>query len=223
MGKKILILNIIKNLRKRLKLILFTALVSIGAVWIFISFVVTPEYQATSQVLIGEAPEVLQDGTALPALDGPAIDQISSAIVRSPEVLRRVIMEMGLEDKTSIRILHDQIAFSKTGDSQIYNITVTGDNRKEAAAIADAVASIFIEEAPKMMITNELTLISSAPELASASPIEENLIFSLGVAGAFGLIVGTLLAFIVEMLNSISKTESQKRKGTKEKLQTVFK
>ena len=221
MGKKILILNIIKNLRKRLKLILFTALVSIGAVWIFISFVVTPEYQATSQVLIGEAPEVLPDGTALPALDGPAIDQTSAAIIRSPEVLTRVILENDLDN--NVTKLHDQITFSKTGDSQIYNITVTSHSRKEAAAIADAVATVFIEEAPKLMITNELTLISSAPELASASPIEENLIFSLGVAGAFGIIVGTLLAFIVEMLNSISKTESQKRKGTKEKLQTVFK
>lgn len=222
MGKKILILNIIKNLRKRLKLILFTAILSIGAVWFFVSYIVTPDYQATSQVLIGEKPADMLEPTLQPALDSPTGLQTSSAIIRSPEVLTRVIVENKLK-KTSITALHDQITVSKAADSQLLNITVTSTSRKEASRIADAVASIFIEEAPNLMIANELTLISSVPELASTPAIEENLVFSMGVAGAFGLIIGTLLAFIVELLNTVFKTGAKKGKRPKEKLQTVFK
>lgn len=222
MGKKILILSIIKNLRKRLKLILFTAVLSMAAIWIIISFVLPPNYQAVSQILVEDAEAAMPTIDGQPTLAGPSINEASSVIIRSPDVLKRVILDLKLEDK-KIPVLHDQITVSKAVDSKVLNITVMRTNRKEAAAIADAVASIFIEEAPKLMIASEMTLISSAADLASDSPTEQNMVFALGVAGAFGLIVGTLLAFILELLNAVFKTGSRKEKGGKEKLQTVFK
>lgn len=220
MGKKLLILHILKNLRKRLKLILLTAIFSMAAVWVFMNYVVTPDYQATSQILVEEA-TVMPSPEQQPLTAVPSTEEISSAIIRSPEVLKRVILELGLENK-KINVLHDQIQVKKAPGSQVMSITVTSTSREEAASIADAVAGIYVEEASGLMLNSKATIVSTASELA-VDPIEENLIFSLGVAGAFGLIIGMLLAFISEMLNTMFKTGSRKGRETKEKMQTVFK
>lgn len=222
MGKKILILSILKNLRKRLNLILFTAILSIGMVWVLIAYVWTPQYTATSQVLVEEADAAVQTAGRQSTLKMPSLDVTASAIIKSPEVLKRVILELELE-KTMVPDLHDRISVLREVDSKVLNITVTSRTKKEAAMIADTVAFIFIEESPALMAGNKMSFISSAAEMASASPFEDNMVFSLGIAGAFGLIVGTLLAFILELLNTVFKTGPRKDKEKKEKLQTVFK
>lgn len=222
MGKKILILSILKNLRRRLNLILFTALLSIGMVWVLITYVWTPQYTATSQVMIEDTNTAVQTADRQSTLKMPSLDDATSAIIKSPEVLKRVILDLELE-KTTVIDLHDRITVSREVDSKVLNIMVTSRNKKEAAMIADTVAFIFIEESPILMASNKMSFISSAAEMASASPFEDNMIFSLGIAGAFGLIVGTLLAFILELLNTVFKTGSRKDKEKKEKLQTVFK
>lgn len=222
MGKKILILSILKNLRKRLNLILFTAILSIGIVWVLITYVWTPQYTATSQVLIEETEATGQAADRQSTLILPSLDEVTSAIIKSPEVLTRVILELDLDNK-DVNDLHDRITVSREVDSKVVNITVSSKDKKEAALIADAVAFIFIEESPALMEGKKMSFISSAIETSSASPFEDNVIFSLGIAGAFGLIVGTLLAFILEMLNTVIKTGSRKDKEKKEKLQTVFK
>ncbi|MBB5179171.1 capsular polysaccharide biosynthesis protein [Planomicrobium koreense] len=223
MGKKSLVLNIVKNLRMRIKMILSISLLSVALVWILNSFIIVPEYQATTQIFIEQPPEAAQmaDGPAMGA--GPAITDTYSVIVRSPEILRKVIIELGMEKETNISELHEQIVVTRPADSQVLNITVAGEDKIKAAAIANSLGEIFIEEIPNLTQTTNAVIISSASEVPESTLFEENTVFSLGVAGAFGLVIGILLAFILEMLNTVFKTGKKENQSSVNKIQTVFK
>ncbi len=221
MGKKTLVLKIVKNLRMRIKMILSVSLMSVAIVWILNSFFLVPEYEAITQIFIEEPAPAMQLANA-PAIDAiPSLSNTYSVIVRSPEVLKKVIIEMELD--TTIAELHEQIKVTKPENSQVLNITVAGNDKNEAAAIANALAIIFIEEIPNLTQTPGATIISSASAGPESTLFEENMIFSLGVAGAFGLIVGILLAFILELLNTVIKTGKKERQTSASRLQTVFK
>ncbi len=221
MGKKSLVLNIVKNLRMRIKMILSISFLSIAIVWILNSFFIVPEYEAVTQIFIEESSLATQTTNA-PAIDAiPSISDTYSAIVRSPEILKEVIV--GLELEMTISELRDQVNVSKTENSQVLNIRVAGNDKNEAAAIANALAVVFVKEIPNLTQTTGATIISSASDGPESTLFEENVIFSLGVAGAFGLIVGTLFAFILELLNTVIKTGKQERRTSSSSFQTVFK
>ncbi len=221
MGKKSLVLNIVKNLRMRIKMILSISFLSIAIVWILNSFFIVPEYEAVTQIFIEESSLATQTTNA-PAIDAiPSISDTYSAIVRSPEILKEVIV--GLELEMTISELRDQVNVSKTENSQVLNIRVAGNDKNEAAAIANALAVVFVKEIPNLTQTTGATIISSASDGPESTLFEENMIFSLGVAGAFGLIVGTLFAFILELLNTVIKTGKKERRTSSTSFQTVFK
>lgn len=221
MGKKSLVLNIVKNLRMRIKMILSISLLSIAIVWILNSFIIVPEYQATTQIFIEQPPAAVQMSDAPATVAGPAITDTYSVIVRSPEVLKKVIIEMDLD--TTISELHEQIIVTKPENSQVLNITVAGEDKAEAAAIANSLGDIFIEEIPNLTQTTNAVIIATASENPETTLFEENTVFSLGVAGAFGLIIGILMAFILEMLNTVFKTGKKESQSNVNKIQTVFK
>lgn len=223
MGKKSLVLNIVKNLRMRIKMILSISLFSIAIVWILNSFFIIPEHQAITQIFIESPPETAQMANAPAIAAGPNLNDTYSVIIRSPEVLKKVIIEMGLEKELSISELHEQIVVTKLDNSQVLNITVTGGDKIKAAAIANSLAKIFIEEIPNLTPTTNVDIIAAATPEPESTLFEENTVFSLGIAGAFGLIVGVLLAFILEMLNTVFKTGKKENQASMTKIQTVFK
>ncbi|WKA57627.1 Wzz/FepE/Etk N-terminal domain-containing protein [Planococcus shenhongbingii] len=223
MGQKILILNILKNLRKQLKVILSITFLSIGVVWFLLYFVLVPEYKATSQILVEQEESSVPSAVADSQLASqvPGINETYSATIRSPQVLGEVIKELGL--KVSVKQLHERIIVSEAADSQVLNITVSSADKELAIQIANSVAVNFKKKIPEMMQVEKVSVIPITSDQLPTSPFEENMVFSLGVAGAFGFIIGTLVAFILEMLNTLFKTGRQDSKTTAAKLQTVFK
>ncbi|MCP2033374.1 capsular polysaccharide biosynthesis protein [Planomicrobium sp. HSC-17F08] len=221
MGQKMLIFSIMKNLRKRLKLILGITFLSVGMVWFLSQFVLMPEYKATSQILVEQLTSITPP-TDMPLTEqDPQVADMYSIALRSPEVLEKVITKLELD--MNIPELHEKITVSEAIDSQVLNITVTSLNKEEAALIADAVALTFKEEVPNMMQSKNVSVIPNAADQAPASPFENSLVFSLGIAGAFGFIIGTLIAFILEMMDTLFKTGRRENKDASTKLQTVFK
>lgn len=221
MGQKILIFSIMKNLRKRLKLILGITFLSMGIVWLLLQFALTPEYKATSQILVEQLTSITPPADMPLAEQDPQVADMYSIALRSPQVLEKVIEKLQLE--MTINELHEKIAVSEAIDSQVLNITVTSLNKQEAVQIANAIALTFKEEIPKMMQANNVSVIPNITDQAPASPLEENMVFSLGLAGAFGFIIGTLIAFILEMMDTLFKTGRRGNKDAASKLQTVFK
>jgi capsular polysaccharide biosynthesis protein len=221
MGQKMLVLNIMKNLKKRLKLILGITFLSVGVVWFLLLFVLVPEYKATSQIIVEQLAGLTPTPDSPLAEEAPGLGDIYRVTLRSPEFLESVIDNMDTE--MTVNELHEKITVSEVIDSQVFNITVTSLQEEEAVQIANTVALTFKEEIPEMVPADNVLVIPNIADQVPASPFEENVVFSLGIAGAFGFITGTLIAFIVEMLNMLFKTGRKENKDAAAKLQTVFK
>lgn len=221
MAEKVAVLNIMKSLRKRLALILGIAFLSVGTVWILMVFTMAENFQGTSQILVErpEGPEASAD--VLAALPDSQRIKAYSSLAKSHEVLSEVIEGNGTT--ISLAEMHDKVTVSNVPDSKVINITVEDGNSKTAGKLANSLAYAVKEEVKTKMKTDNISIISEAPETDSPLTAQGNLIFNLGIAGVFGLIVGSLFALILEMLDTFIKTGGKKRGRKGEKLQTVFK
>ncbi|WKA53786.1 YveK family protein [Planococcus shixiaomingii] len=224
MSEELFVLNILKSLKKRLSLILSITILSVVTVWFLLEFVITPDFEATTQIWV--------DGLVDETLEGEAVgDQTDSMmmgayanILKSPEVLEIVIMELKLP--YTVRDLHELITVINPTNSQVLNITVRNTDSKEAVEIANKLTVVSQEALMEWLGLDSIKIITKASEEAAAASIDENKIFDLGLAGAFGLIVGILIAIILEMLNTVFKNTKRgrrRRKSEDVKLQTVFK
>lgn len=223
MGEEIVIINVLKSLKKRLNLILSITILSIATVWFLLEFIVTPDFQASTQIWVeGLVDETPAGDSAENQLD-PMMTNAYSDLLKSEEVLERVREELELE--YSIRDLQDQITVIPASNPQVLNITVNNSDIKEAVEIANTLTIEFQYALIEWLDTDNVTVITEASAETTLSSLD-NAIFDLALAGVFGLIVGTLIAFILEILNIAFKNNKglrRKRKKEETKLQTVFK
>ncbi|TWT27931.1 YveK family protein [Planomicrobium sp. CPCC 101110] len=227
MNEEVGILNILKNLKKRLDLILSVTVLSIMTVWLLLVFVITPDFQATTQILMEDPAAELAERDVIIDQANPQIINAYGDLLKSEEVLLPTIEKLGLG--YTMHELKDLITITQASDSQVLNIIVSSSDGKEAVEIANSLTSILQEKLIEWLGVNNLMIIAKASEETVDSSLDENLIFGLGLAGAFGLIVGILIAFIIEMLNTTLKNNKyglkrkRKKKGEEANLQTVFK
>lgn len=221
MEKKILIFTILKNLRKRLRLILAVTFLSVAAVWILLSFFLAQPHQSTSQILVKEITASNSTVETATMRSDPQVAEAYIIIIKSPEFLAKVITELGLQ--VSINELHENIAISRSMNSQVLNITVTRVDGEEAAVIANTLATVFQQKIPEIMGVDNIEIISTATGENASSVMEEDLLVNLGMAGAFGLVVGVLIAFILDLLNVLAKPGNREKREKNTELQTVFK
>jgi capsular polysaccharide biosynthesis protein len=224
MREEIIILNILKGLKKRLYLIISITVLSVLTVWILLQYVITPDYRATTQIMAEGLVDETPVGDAAEDLPDPMIIEAYGDILTSIDVLEAVIIELELDMKYSVSGLNEMIAVTHASNPQVLNISVTSTNRSEAVEIANTLTVIFQEELMEELYTDDVTILTEASEEGTLSSLNENAVFDLGLAGAFGMIVGTLIAFILEMLSTLFKNNKRGRRRKKEvKLQTVFK
>ncbi|MDN7241537.1 Wzz/FepE/Etk N-terminal domain-containing protein [Planococcus sp. N028] len=224
MSEELFVLNILKSLKKRLSLILSITILSVATVWFLLEFVITPDFEATTQIWVDGLVDETLEGEAAADQADPLIMEAYDSIFKSKDVLQIVKNELKLP--YSVRELHDLITVTHASDSQVLNITVRHEDSKEAVEIANKLTVVSQEALMEWLGLDSIKIITKASEEAAAASIDENKIFDLGLAGAFGLIVGILIAIILEMLNTVFKnTKRGRRRRKKEdvKLQTVFK
>ncbi|PSL31639.1 capsular polysaccharide biosynthesis protein [Planomicrobium soli] len=226
MSEEVTVLNILKNLRKRLSLIVSITFFSIATVWFLLEFIVTPDFEATTQIwveeIVGETPE----GNIASDQSDSMIIEAYGKILKSEDVLDATLTELNLQ--YSVHELHEMITITHASNPQVINITVSNSNSKEAVEIANTLTGVLQNVLMDWFETDNITVITQASEETVNSSLGENLIFDLGLAGAFGFIVGILVAFITEMLNIAFKNNERGRRRKKKandevKLQTVFK
>lgn len=223
MGEEIVIINVFKSLKKRLNLILSITILSIATVWVLLEFIVTPDFQASTQIWVEGLVDETPEGDSAEVQLDPMMTDAYSDLLKSQDVLERVQEELELD--YSVRDLQEQITVIPAINPQILNITVNTSEKKEAVEIANTLTIEFQEALIEWLDTDNVTVITAASEEATLSSLD-NEIFDLALAGVFGLIVGTLIAVILEILNIAFKNNKgmrRKRKKEETKLQTVFK
>lgn len=206
MEETISLQDIFKTLKKRAALIISLTVIA-GIIAAIISFfVLTPIYQATTQVLVNQKKEEMaQQVTSADIQSNLQLINTYNEIIKSPAILSIVVENLALP--LSPGQLASKITVSNANNSQVLNVNVQDENYNVAADIANQVVEVFKEEVPKLMNVDNVNILAPAQYSDNPVPIKPNKMLNVAIALVIGLMVGVGLAFLLEYLDTTVKTE----------------
>lgn len=199
--------DLMRTLQKRWGLIVLIAIVAI-AISAFISFVIlTPQYQATTQILVNkESKDNVQSQLQDTQADLQLINTYN-VIIKSPAILNQVIDHLNLKKKASQ--LNGQLAVSNEQNSKVITVVVTDNDPKQAVAIANEVAKTFEKEVKGMMKVDNVKILMPADIGDSLDPVKPNPKLNMAIALVIGVMIGVGIAFLFEYLDTTFKSEKE--------------
>lgn len=199
--------EIFRTIRRRLGLIITISILSL-ALSAFITFVViTPTYQATTQILVNNE----QEESNTNQLQSNQIDlqliNTYSAILRSPVILNDVIEDLGLDTKASGLI--NKLTIGNEQNSKVMVLTVTDTDPKLAVDIANGITETFVNKIEDLMSIDNVNVLMTADITDSLSPVSPNVNINLAIGLVLGAILGIGLAFLLDFLDKTFRSEKE--------------
>ncbi|WP_342581196.1 Wzz/FepE/Etk N-terminal domain-containing protein [Ureibacillus sp. FSL W7-1570] len=206
MEETISLYDIFKVLKKRIVLILSITIISTLAAAIISFYVLTPIYQASTQILVNQKTSDQQNQIQTTDIQtNLQLINTYNVIIKSPVILSKVIEILDLN--TTPSALSNQITVSNANNSQVVNISVQDEQAYLAVDIANTVAQVFQEEIKELMNVDNVNILSPAELPENPSPVKPNKMLNMAIALVIGLMVGVGLAFLLEYLDTTIKTE----------------
>jgi capsular polysaccharide biosynthesis protein len=128
-----------------------------------------------------------------------------NVIIKSPAILEKVIQQLDLD--MSSDQLNANVTVGSEQDSQVVNISVQDEDPKQAAEIANTIATVFQKEIAAIMNVDNVSILSKADLGIDPSPIKPKPVLNIAIAIVVGLITGVGLAFLLEYLDNTIKNE----------------
>lgn len=168
--------GVLKNLARRLWVILIFAAIGGAVMYLVTTQYIEPKYHANVRLYINS------DSSSDDLVD------VCGAVVKSQDVLLEIIAESGV--KYTYEQLGKMISFSDVNSTNMIEITVKSTDAAEATAIADVIAFILPDRAEEVIFESKVTVLQYAT--LPTEPSEPN----LGRNTLIGLAAGVLLAVI---------------------------
>ncbi|MFB7155373.1 MULTISPECIES: YveK family protein [unclassified Lysinibacillus] len=200
MNEVITLQNSWKIIKKRGLLIILLAIFGAGIAATVSSFMITPIYEAKTQILINQKESKAQQV----ATDLQLINTYN-VIITSPAILTKVIDRQSLS--TTPEQLMKRIIVSSERNSQVVTIQVLDKDAKKAVDIANEVANVFNEQVPVLMQVDNVNILSTAKLPEHPKPVKPKKLFIIVVAAGISLLIGFALSFLLDLLDSTVKTE----------------
>ena len=170
------LLGVLKNLVKRLWIILIFAAIGGAAMYFVTTHYIEPKYHASVRLYINS------DYTTDDLVD------VCGEVAKSQSVLEEIIAESGVS--YSYKELDKMIVYHDVNSTNMIEITVRSTNAEEAVAIADVIAFILPDKAEEVIFESKVTVLQYAA--LPTEPSEPN----LGRNTLIGLSAGVVLAVI---------------------------
>ncbi|MGE7689337.1 YveK family protein [Lysinibacillus sp. NPDC097214] len=205
MEETISLQDIFRTIRKRAVMIISLTVLSIIVAAIISFYVLTPIYQASTQILVNQQKTDQQIQTTEIQTNLQLINTYN-VIIKSPAILSKVIERLDLELTPSE--LANQIIVSNAQNSQVVDVSVQDNLAFRAVDIANTTAQVFQEQIQVLMKVDNVNVLSPALLPEDPSPVKPNKMLNIAIAAVLGLMVGVGLAFLLEYLDTTVKTES---------------
>jgi len=191
------------SILKRSKwLIASLAIIAALIAFLISSFVISPTYEASTQVLV--APKETQNNMidSSQVQSSVALVNTYRVIIQSPAILEPVQENVvGAPENIS-----NLITVNSEQNSQVINIKVQHKNPVLAADIANEISTVFAEEVSELM-----SGVDNVKVLSDASvpmfPVSPNVLLNTAIATVLGLMIGVAIAFLKVVLDRRIKTE----------------
>lgn len=205
MEETISLKELFQTLRKRLSLIIIITAIAAATSGLISFFVLTPIYQSSTQILVNQAKSDQQAFQYNEVQTNLQLINTYNVIIKSPAILEKVIQQLDLKMTSSE--LNENVTVGSEQDSQVVNISVQDEDPKQAAEIANTIATVFQSDIAKIMSVNNVSILSKAELGTDPSPIQPKPLMNIAIAMVIGLMAGVGLAFLLEFLDNTIKTE----------------
>ncbi|MGF9775883.1 Wzz/FepE/Etk N-terminal domain-containing protein [Priestia aryabhattai] len=206
MDETISIKDLLQTFKKHWMIIVLLPLLSGIISGVISYYVLTPVYQASTQILVNQKDS---DDLALNATQVQTnVDLINtySVIIKSPAILEKVVKELHL--KQSVGALNQQVTVTRQENSQVFSLTVQDTDPDRATKIANTLSVTFQKEVPNLMNIDNVSVLSKAVLKENSAPVKPNPQMNILIALVIGLMVSIGLAFLLEYLDNTFKNES---------------
>ena len=197
--------EIAKIIRKRLLLIITLVVISAGISAGISFYVITPIYQAQTQVLVNQKSNPEETYARDSTETDLRLINTYNVIITSPVIMAPVIEELKLN--VTPEQLANQISVSNQSGSKVVNISVMDSDPLQAVEISNTVSEVFKKQIPTLMSVDNISILSAAKLNENPSPVKPNKMQNIAIAGVFGLMLGIGLAFLLELLDTTIKSE----------------
>lgn len=198
-------------LRKRLGLIVLIMAVTVASVAGVTFFLLEPEYESTTTLLLGKPQEYQTGNQGIEYSDIQLNQKLISTyaeIAKSHKVLDQVKANMGLE--VTYGQLSSYINVSMLRDTEIIKVSAVHTSPVIAASIANETAEVFMATVAELMKIDNVQVVDKAK--AMANPIKPNVRMNLAISVVLGVMLGVFLAFVLEAFDNSMKTPNDVEK-----------
>lgn len=204
MKETVRINDMVRTLKRRWKFIVLTTLCVVLISAAISYFVLTPIYQASTQILVNQKDTKHQlDVTQLSS--NVNLINTYSVIIKSPAILEKVIENLKLTE--NIKQINEKITIDNTQNSQVFSLTVEDRNPVMATKIANSVSETFQKEIPNIMNVDNVSILAKAEFEDQPTPVKPNPLLNMAIACVVGLMTGIGLAFLLEFMDSTLKDD----------------
>ena len=202
MEEEISLVELFGILKKHIRVIILTTVLTAVLAAIYTLFLVTPKYQSSTELLVTQSSS--ENAMVSQADINTSISLINtySDIIRNEVILDPVIEELNLE-MTSGQ-LRQNVSVNTQNNSQVFSIQVQDENPYQASEIANATANYFQEEIYDIMNVDNVTVISTA--IPNTNPASPNNLLNIVIGFLLGAMLGIGLVFLRELTDNTVKS-----------------
>lgn len=203
MEEEINLVEILTILKKNLAKIFTITFVAILLAALATAYVITPQYQASTQLLVNQPSEenILTTGAIQTSTQ---LISTYREIVLSPPIIEETLEDLGRAD-FSVEEAQSMIEVTSTSDLQIFSIDVQTPDPEFSADLANGLADTFGENIEDIFEVDNVSIIARAE--TPAEPFSPSLLRNMAIAGLIGIALSILLIFIQEALDTTIKDE----------------
>ena len=199
-------------LKKKLWIIVTSALVC-GLISGLVSFfALTPIYQANTSLIVNK--EVGNKVTEMTTTDD--LNYVQKLAITYGEIIKSRAVITPTIEKLDLNMTYEELAsavsVTNVSDTQIIKISVQHENPKVAMKICNTIPSIFSEEVQRIVKASGVEVIDKA--ILPTNPIKPNKKMNVLIAMVLGAMVSVFIIFLIEALN----TKIKEPKDIEEKL-----
>lgn len=208
MDDNIKLAEVIKVFKKNLVFIAFITLGSLIISAIITFFIMTPKYEASTQILVNQSQNEGDELSSTDLQSSRDLINTYNVILTSPAILEPVIENTSFDG--TIEDLRSNINVTAEEESQVATITVESEEPTNAGELANTLAQTFEQEISNIMDVDNVSILSEAQ--SSEMPVSPKPLINLMLALIFGFLIGTSIAFLLEYLDKSLKTEQDVEK-----------
>ncbi|MBC1558892.1 capsule biosynthesis protein [Listeria booriae] len=208
MKETISIKMIFTIIKRHLVLIISTAVVGMMVAGAALVFLVTPMYEARTQILVTQSAQTEMNSNIQTSEVQANIQLVNTytALLKSPRILDDVARN--LDGNFTAGQLMNKITVASEHNSQVINVSVTDSDQAVAAEIANEIAASFAKITPNVMNVNNIEILAKATALENPKPVSPSSIIFIGGGAAGGVAIGFAIMIIRVIFNTRFKDES---------------